>query len=75
VQAQINAVVKSHDYGDNAEPDESGGKFLFFTPGVSYAVTRSLQVFGFVQLPLYQYVNGVQLTAHWAALAGGSWRF
>jgi outer membrane putative beta-barrel porin/alpha-amylase len=75
VQAQLNAVVKSHDYGDNAEPDESGGKFLFFTPGVSYALTGSLQVFGFVQLPLYQYVNGVQLTAHWAALAGASWRF
>ena len=75
LQAQLNAVVKSHDYGDNAEPDESGGKFLFFTPGVSYALTKSLQVYAFVQLPLYQYVNGVQLTSHWAALAGASWRF
>jgi hypothetical protein len=75
LQAQLNAVIKSHDYGDNAEPDESGGKYLFFTPGVSYALTKSLQVYGFVQLPLYQYVNGVQLTSHWAALAGASWRF
>jgi hypothetical protein len=32
-------------------------------------------VYAFVQLPLYQYVNGVQLTSHWAALAGASWRF
>jgi hypothetical protein len=75
LQAQLNAVIKSHDYGDNAEPDESGGKFLFFTPGVSYTITRALQVYGFVQLPLYQYVNGVQLTSHWAVLGGASWRF
>jgi len=75
LQAQLNAVVKSHDYGDNAEPDESGGKYLFFTPGVSYALTKSLQVYAFVQLPIYQYVTGVQLTSHWAALAGASWRF
>ena len=75
LQAQLNAVVKSHDYGDNAEPDESGAKYLFFTPGVSYALTKSLQAYGFLQFPLYQYVTGVQLTSHWAALAGASWRF
>ena len=75
LQAQLNAVYKSHDYGNNAEPDESGGKFLFFTPGVSYALSKSLQLYAFVQLPLYQYVTGVQLTSHWAALAGASWRF
>jgi hypothetical protein len=73
--AQINAVVKSHDLGDNAEPDESEGKFLYFTPGVSYGLSHALQLYAFVQLPIYQYVNGVQLTAHWGALAGASWRF
>jgi hypothetical protein len=75
LQAQLNAVLKERDSGANAEPEDSGGKYLFFTPGVSFAVTRSLQLYGFVQLPLYQYVNGVQLTADWAALAGASWRF
>jgi hypothetical protein len=75
LEAQLNAVVKSHDYGNNAEPDESGGKFLFFTPGVTYTLTQSLQLYAFIQLPLYQYVNGVQLTAHWATLGGVSWRF
>jgi hypothetical protein len=75
LQAQLNAVLKEREHGANAEPEDSGGKYLFFTPGVSFAVTRSLQLYGFVQLPLYQYVNGVQLTADWAALAGASWRF
>lgn len=27
------------------------------------------------QVPLYQYVNGVQLTADWAFVAGASLRF
>jgi len=34
-----------------------------------------MQLYGFVQLPLYQYVNGVQLTADWAVAAGISARF
>ena len=75
LQAQLNALVKSRDYGVNAEPDESGGKYLYFTPGVSFAVSRALQFYAFAQLPIYQYVNGVQLTSHWGALAGASLRF
>ena len=73
--AQLNVALKDHDRGDNAEPEDSGGKYLFFTPGVSFAVGRSFQLYTFVQHPIYQYVNGVQLTADWAVLAGGSWRF
>jgi hypothetical protein len=43
--------------------------------GASYALGKNLQLYGFVQLPLYQYVNGVQLTADWAFVAGASVRF
>lgn len=28
------------------------------------------RLYGFVQLPIYQRVNGTQLTADWAAVAG-----
>lgn len=60
-----------------AGPDAavSGGTFLFLSPGVSYMLTQRLQAYGFVQLPLYQYVNGVQLTADCAVGAGLSLRF
>jgi Putative MetA-pathway of phenol degradation len=75
LQAQLNAVVKERDRGANAEPKDSGGKFLYVTPGVSFAATRSVQLYTFLQFPVYQYVNGVQLTADWAVVAGGSWRF
>jgi hypothetical protein len=72
---QLNALHRARDEGSDAEPEDSGGKFLYLSPGVSYLVTKSLQAYAFVQLPLYQYVNGVQLTADWAAVAGISVRF
>jgi hypothetical protein len=72
---QLNAMHRSRDRGSDAEPASTGGKFLFISPGLSYVLTESLQVYTFLQLPLYQYVNGVQLTADWAAVAGLNMRF
>lgn len=72
---QLNAVWRGRDSGLQAEPEDSGGSYVFVSPGVSYMVTRSVQLFAIVQLPIYQYVNGVQLTANWGATAGLGFRF
>ena len=72
---QVNAVVKRRDRGAQAEPDDSGGRFLFISPGLSYAVTDTMQIYAFFQKPVYQYVNGVQLTADKAFVVGLSNRF
>jgi hypothetical protein len=72
---QLNALHKARDEGSDAEPADSGGKFLFLSPGLSYVLAKNVQVYGFLQLPIYQYVNGVQLTADWALVAGVSTRF
>jgi hypothetical protein len=72
---QLNYVDKGRDSGAEAEPDDSGQRQLFVSPGVSWNLGRSAQLYAFVQVPLYQRVNGVQLTADWSALAGVSWRF
>jgi hypothetical protein len=72
---QLNYHGKDRDSGENAEPDDSGQRQLFVSPGVSWNATTNAQVYAFVQLPVYQAVNGVQLTAKWSALAGVSWRF
>jgi hypothetical protein len=72
---QLNALWRGRDSGLQAEPEDSGGTYVFVSPGVSYMVTPSVQLFGIVQLPVYQYVNGVQLTADWGATAGIGFRF
>jgi len=72
---QLNGLYRGRDSGSEAEPEDSGGRYLFLTPGVSYALTGNVQVYAFYQQSLYQYVNGVQLTAPWSATAGVAARF
>lgn len=67
---QLNALHKARDTGANAEQDLSGGLSVFLSLGLSYALGPSSQLYGFVQKPLYQYVNGVQLAADMTAVIG-----
>lgn len=72
---QVNTLWKERDAGANAEPEDSGGTFVHFSPGLSVALGDKTQLYGFVQLPLFQNVNGVQLTADWSIAAGLGHRF
>ena len=72
---QVNALARGRDSGVNAEPDDSGGTSWFVSPGFSFAVTQDVRIYAFHQLPVYQRVNGVQLTARSASLVGVSFRF
>lgn len=72
---QLNALHRLRDAGPNAEPDDSGGRFLYASPGFGYTVTHDTQLYGFVQQPIYQHVNGTQLVADRLYAAGVSMRF
>jgi hypothetical protein len=67
---QLNGMSKSRDSGDQAEPEVSGGRYIFASPGMRYAVGKAMQVYGFAQVPIYRNVNGIQLTADWSLVAG-----
>ena len=72
---QLNALVRGRDRGSQAEPDDSGGRFVYLSPGIGYSISRRTQLYGFVQLPVYQHVNGVQLVSDWSAVLGVTTRF
>jgi hypothetical protein len=72
---QLNYVYKARDKGAGAEPEDSGGQTLSLAPGVTYPFSPTVQLYTFVSLRVYRYVNGVQLTADWAAAAGVSVQF
>jgi len=72
---QANALFRGRDTGAEAETEDSGGRSLWLSPGLSYALGQNVQAYGFLQLPLYQYVNGVQLVAGYAAVLGLSASF
>jgi len=72
---QLKYHAKGGDSGENAEPEDNGHRVLVANAGASWNFSKAAQLYAFVQFPLYQYVNRVQLTAKVAYAAGVSWRF
>ena len=72
---QANLQIKGRDSGAEAERTDSGARVLSLSPGLGFTLTPTTQFYGFVQLPVYEYVNGVQLTADVAYVAGVSAMF
>lgn len=78
---QLNGQHRSRDGGANASA-ASGGHSLHLSPGASYALSPQTQLYGYVQLPIVQYVNADptdpasgQLAARWSATIGLTQRF
>jgi hypothetical protein len=73
---QINVLWSDVDTGSAAAQSpltgeaSSGMKSVAITPGVSYAFTPATQLYSLVQVPVYQYVNGEQLTYDYAVSVG-----
>jgi hypothetical protein len=72
---QLNLLYKGRDSGAEAEPDDSGSRTVSLSPGFTYALTPTVQVYAFVQIPVYQHVNGVQLVADRSYAVGVSAQF
>jgi hypothetical protein len=72
---QLNALYRGRDSGANAERENSGGRSWYLGPGLSFSVTDDVRLYGFVQAPVYQYVNGVQLATRPAVVLGLSAKF
>lgn len=67
---QLNVVNRQSDQDHHAGGSSSGGRYVFLSPGGSYRIGSHSQVYGFIQKPLYQNVNGTQLTAELAIVVG-----
>lgn len=74
-QLQINGRVSAKDSGANASPDDSGGKTLYLSPGVTLAITEKIKAYGFIQLPVYQNLNGYQLAPKYTVSVGTQFVF
>lgn len=78
---QVNAQWNDTDTGSAAaispitNEASSGMKSVSLTPGLSYAFSAETQVYGLVQIAVYQYVNGEQLTAPYSLSIGVSHHF
>jgi len=60
-QLQINGRISRKDVGTNASPDDSGGKTIYLSPGLTFTISEKVKAYAFIQLPIYQNLNGYQL--------------
>ncbi len=67
---QLNVLNKTADSGTAADTWATGGTLAYLTPGLLYRLTEKTQVYANVQLPVYQNVNGIQLTPSYIASMG-----
>ena len=74
-QLQMNISRKSADQGALADTTDTAGTVAYLSPGVSVGLMKNMQMYGFVQLPVYSKLQGYQLFPHWTATAGMSYTF
>jgi hypothetical protein len=75
---QINFRWRDRDDAGDASgvPEENtGGESLFVSPGLRVGLMEGLAAYAFMPLPVYQRVNGIQLTAEWNLQLGVQYRF
>lgn len=69
-QLQVNAFHKSADQGALADRPDTAGSVVYLSPGVSASLGRRVQVYAFVQLPVYSQLQGYQLFPRWTGTVG-----
>jgi hypothetical protein len=74
---QLNIINRRADTGTGATPPDAltgnpatGGTLAYLAPGIMARVGGGTSVYGFVQLPIYQNVNSLQLGARYTATLG-----
>ena len=74
-QLQLNARVEGRESGVNADVADSGAALVYLSPGLGFPIAGRVDGFAFVQLPVYQRVNGLQLEPRVFGSVGFRFRF
>jgi len=74
-ELQLNARYVQKDSGVQADTISTGGTLFYLSPGAIVPLGEKAAVYAFFQLPLYQNVQGVQLTPTYTASLGARYEF
>jgi len=72
-QLQVNLLHKSPDQGALADLQNTAGNVAYLSPGLTVTLPSRLQLFGFLQLPLYSNLYGYQLFPRYTLSVGASY--
>lgn len=74
-QLQLNLHSEQRESGSQADRPNSGATLAYLSPGIGIKITPRLDAFAFVQLPIWQRVNGLQLEPRRLWSVGAQYRF
>ncbi|HEX4377250.1 MAG TPA: hypothetical protein VHZ99_08875 [Steroidobacteraceae bacterium] len=74
-QLQLNLLRKSADQGALADTLDVEGTVAYLSPGITAQIVKSLDVYGFVQIPVYSNLDGYQVFPHYTTTVGLSYAF
>lgn len=69
-QIQVNVRAERRESGAHADIENSGATLVYLSPGVNVRLSSVASLYGYVQVPLYQRVNGFQIEPRWSASVG-----
>jgi hypothetical protein len=69
-QLQLNVRTEKRESGINADVENSGATLAYLSPGITWNISRRFAAFAFVQTPIYQRVNGLQIEPRYSISAG-----
>jgi hypothetical protein len=72
---QLNARYVKVDSGDAADTFSTGGRLVYLTVGGILPVSEQFTPYANLQVPIYQNVNGIQLTPKYIASIGLRYAF
>ncbi len=74
---QLNVINRQPDSGANATPPDpvtqgptTGGTLVYLSPGASVRLGDGFSLYGFLQLPVFEKVNSLQLTPRYTVTLG-----
>lgn len=73
-QLQLNLKAEGRERGVEADTPNSGSTIAYLSPGMTAELAARTSAFVFVQVPVYQRVNGLQLEPKWLLSVGWRWK-
>ena len=62
-------------HAPGVEQPDTGRETLWLSPGIRYHLSKNIHLYTMAQFPVYQRVNGIQITSDWNLTTGVAFRF
>ena len=70
LQGNVRSRGKDEVGGTSVDSENTGGTWAYLTPGLRFSVNNMARIYGLVQIPVYQRVNGIQIVSNYNVYMG-----